>query len=299
MTQYNKYIWLIDTIRRAGKISFKELARRWEQNKAMSDYKPLHRGTFNRWRESIDELFGIKIECRKADGFVYYIKNLEDIEEDKLKQWMYDSLSLGNLISENLYLKDRILVSEVISGHNHLQELLKAMKENLKVKILYKSFKTNEKSELLMEPYSVKLFDNRWYVLGRTSEGDLQIFGLDRVVALEISEDTYKLPKNFDASEYFSNYYGIVVDENIKPHRIILQANKQSKEYIKSLPLHHSQKLIEESEDYADFELYLAPTYDFVMKLLQHGAMVEVLKPESLRQTLKGWIRDLYELYYS
>ncbi|MCH5247114.1 MAG: WYL domain-containing protein [Muribaculaceae bacterium] len=297
MTQYNKYIWLIDTIRRTGKISFKELSKRWEENKNISDYHPLHRGTFNRWRDSIEKLFGIKIECRKADGFVYYIKNLEDIEEDKLKQWMYDTLSLGNLISENLYLKDRILVSEVISGHNHLQELLKAMKENLKVKILYKSFKTNEKSKLLMEPYSVKLFDNRWYVMGKTSEGDLQVFGLDRVVTLEISQDTYKLPKNFDASEYFSNYYGIVVDESVKPQKIILQANKQSKEYIKSLPLHHSQKLIEESEDYADFELYLAPTYDFVMKLLQHGAMIEVLKPESLRQTLKGWIKDLQELY--
>ena len=297
MTQYNKYRWLIDTIRRAGKISFKELSKRWEEDKNMSGYQPLHRGTFNRWRDSIEKIFGIKIECQPSGGFVYYIKNAEDIEEDKLKQWMYDSLSLGNLISENLYMKDRILVSEVPSGHNHLQELLRAMKENRKVNLIYKPFKTMDKSDWLIEPYCVKLFDNRWYILGMTSEGDLQVFGLDRVVALEISEDTYKLPKNFDASEYFSNYYGIVVDENVKPQRIILQANKQSKEYIKSLPLHHSQKLIEESEYYADFELYLAPTYDFVMKLLQHGAMVEVLKPESLRQTLKGWIKDLNELY--
>ena len=163
MTQNNKYIWLVDTIRRTGKISFKELSRRWEEDKNMSDYQPLHRGTFNRWRDTIEKLFGIKIECQAAGGFLYYIKNPEDIEEDKLKQWMYDSLSLGNLISENLYLKDRILVSEVPSGHNHLQELLKAMKENRKVKLIYKPFKTNEKSDWLMEPYCVKLFDNRWY----------------------------------------------------------------------------------------------------------------------------------------
>ena len=92
-----------------------------------------------------------------------------------------------------------------------------------------------------------------------TNEGDIKIFDLGRIETLEITEDTFKLPEDFDASEYFSNYYGIVVDEKVKPQRIILQANKQSKEYIKSLPLHHSQKLIEESEVYADFELYLLP----------------------------------------
>lgn len=297
MTQYNKYIWLIDTILRKGKISFKELAGLWEKDKTLSDYKPLHRGTFNRWRESIDQLFGIKIDCQAAGGFLYYIKNPEVIEGEKLKHWMFDSLRLGNLISENLSLKDRILVSEVPSGYSHLQNLLKAMKENRKVNIIYKPFRTNEKSDWLLEPYCVKIFDNRWYVLGKTIEGDIKIFGLERIERLEILEETFKLPKDFDAFDYFTNYYGIVVDNNVKPNRIVIQANKQSKEYIKSLPLHPSQKLIEESEDYADFELYLAPTYDFVMKLLQHGAMIEVLKPESLRQTLKGWIKDLNELY--
>ena len=64
-----------------------------------------------------------------------------------------------------------------------------------------------------------------------------------------------------------------------------------------SLPLHHSQKLLEDSGGYADFELFLAPTFDFIMKLLSAGAMIEVISPVSLRKTLKGCVSDMYNMY--
>lgn len=297
MTQLKKYTWLIDTIRIAGRISFKELSDKWERTKEFSDGRPLHRGTFNRWRDAIYDHFGIEIKCSLTGEYLYYIDNSEDIVENKLKKWMIDSYSMGNLISENLSLKGRIIVEPVPSGYDYLPTILEAMKENHKIDILYKPYNKEHCCNYVLEPLCVRLFNNRWYVLGNTQEGETNIFGLERIGSLEISEETFKIPKNFDAVEYFSNYYGIVKDENIKPQRIILQANKYSKQYIKSLPLHPSQILIEETDDFADFELYLAPTYDFVMKILQHGAMVEVLKPESLRETLKGWIRDLNELY--
>ena len=66
---------------------------------------------------------------------------------------------------------------------------------------------------------------------------------------------------------------------------------------MESLPLHHSQRMIEDCGEYADFELYLSPTYDFVMRLLQAGSMIEVISPASLRRTMKGWIAEMYELY--
>ena len=77
----------------------------------------------------------------------------------------------------------------------------------------------------------------------------------------------------------------------------MLRAYENHKHYLKSLPLHHTQRMIEDCGEYADFELYLSPTYDFVMKLLQVGAMVEVISPASLRETMKGWISDMHELY--
>ncbi|MCH5247016.1 MAG: WYL domain-containing protein [Muribaculaceae bacterium] len=296
MTPRKKYVWLIDTIQRAGRISFCDLSRLWEADKAISDYKPLHRATFNRWREAIEDLYGIRIECQRKGGNYYFIENVESVDENKLKQWRLDTFSIRSVIKEDVSLKNRILVNEVPSGHDHLEAILNAMKENRKVNIVYKPFGQNSDIQYNLEPYCVKLFDNRWYVLGKTS-GETKILCLDRIESLDILEETFSLPKNFNASHYFSNYYGVVLDENVNHQRIVIQANKQSKEYIKSLPLHPSQRLLEDSENFADFELYLAPTYDFIMKLLQHGAMVEVLKPESLRQVINGWIRDLNEMY--
>lgn len=129
------------------------------------------------------------------------------------------------------------------------------------------------------------------------SKDTIRLYGLDRIESVEITDKEYRLPKGFSASEFFYNYFGIVADARIKPERIVLRADKNHTPYLKSLPLHHSQRLIEDNGEYADFELYLAPTYDFVMKLLQVGAMIEVISPLSLRKTMKGWISDMNELY--
>jgi len=298
MTQLQKYTWLIDTIRRAGKISHRDLSDRWERCKDLSDCKPLHRATFNRWRDAIFSQFGIIISCQRVGGYFYYIENPEDIDEDELKKWMLDSFAVGNLIGENLALKGRILVDQIPSGRDHLTTILEAMKESRVVNIEYRAFEYSRSYKIPIEPYCVKLFENRWYMLGHNISMDtIRLYGLDRIEAIEITDSAYKLPKDFSASEYFSNYFGIVTDERVKPERIVIRANADHTPYLKSLPLHHSQRLIADNGEYADFEFYLAPTYDFIMKLLHVGAMIEVISPASLRKEMKGWISDMYEFY--
>lgn len=171
------------------------------------------------------------------------------------------------------------------------------MKENRLVNITYRPFKKSHGYTFPIEPYCVKLFENRWYVLAHNNRDEVKIYGLDRLEDVEVTDKTYKLPKNFDADDYFSTTYGIVIGYDVKPERIVIRANEDHKYYLKSLPLHHSQRLIEDCGEYADFELYLSPTYDFVMKLLQVGAMIEVISPASLRKQMKGWISEMYELY--
>ncbi len=298
MTQLQKYTWLIETIRRAGKISHRDLSDKWERCTDLSDCKPLHSATFNRWRDAIFSQFGIIIDCQRVGGYLYFIANPEDIDEDELKKWMLDSFAVGNLIGENLSLKDRIVVDQIPSGRDHLTTILEAMKQNCVVNIEYKAFVYSRSFKIPVEPYCVKLHENRWYMLGHNlSKDTIRLYGLDRIESVEITDKEYRLPKGFSASEFFYNYFGIVADARIKPERIVLRADKNHTPYLKSLPLHHSQRLIEDNGEYADFELYLAPTYDFVMKLLQVGAMIEVISPLSLRKTMKGWISDMNELY--
>lgn len=298
MTQLQKYTWLIETIRRAGKISHKELSEKWERNREMSDGNSLPRATFNRWKDAIFDQFGIIISCQRTGGYLYYIENPEDIDEDELKKWMLNSFAVGNLIGENLSLKGRIIVDSIPSSHDHLTKILEAMKDDRVLMVSYKSFHKQSSFTFSIEPYCVKLFENRWYLLAyNTNYEDIRLYALDRIEKVEITPQRFKIPSDFSAQEYFSTFYGIVADSSIKPIRIVIRAYEGHKFYLSSLPLHHSQRMIEDNDEYADFELYLAPTYDFIMKLLQMGAMVEVLSPVSLRKSLKGWIFDMSELY--
>ncbi len=247
MNQLPKYTWLIETIRRAGKISHKDLSDKWQRHKDLSDCRPLHRATFNRWRDAIYDQFGIIIECQKTGGYLYYIANPEDIDEDKLKKWMLDSFAVGNIIGENLSLKGRILVEEIPSGRDHLTTLLEAMKDNHVVDITYRPFKKTQGFTFPIEPYCVKLFENRWYVLAHNIRyGDIRLYGLDRMESIEVREETFKIPEGFDAVEFFSGSYGIVVGTGEHPERIVLRANENHKYYLNSLTLHHSQRVVED-----------------------------------------------------
>ena len=210
---------------------------------------------------------------------------------------MLDSFAVGSLIGENLSLKGRIIIDEIPSGRDHLTTILEAMKENRVVNITYRPFKKSHGYTFPIEPYCVKLFENRWYVQAHTNRDKIRIYGLDRLEEVELTDVTFKLPKNFNANDFFSTTYGVVIGYDVKPERIVVRANEDHKHYLKSLPLHHSQRLIKDCGEYADFELFLSPTYDFVMKLLQVGSMIEVISPASLRRTMKGWISDMSELY--
>lgn len=297
MNQLQKYTWLIDTIRRAGKISHKDLSDKWERNKDMSDERPLARATFNRWRDAILEQFGIIIDCQKRGGYLYFIANPEDIDKDNLKKWMLDSFAVGNLIGENLSLKDRIVIDGIPSGRYYLTTILEAMRENRVVRITYHPFQSKVSSTFTIEPYCVKLFENRWYVLGRSNRYKIKIYGLDRVEEAELTDDTFKMPKDFNAGEFFSAYFGVVIGYGEKPERVVIRTTEEEKHYLNSLPLHHSQRLIKDYGDYADFELFIALTYDFIMKLLQHGSWLEVVSPQSFREKMAGWISEMHDLY--
>lgn len=295
--QLQKYTWLIETIRRAGKISFKDLADKWEKAPVNDEGAPLARATFNRWKDAIFNQFSIAIACQRTGGYLYYVDNPEDIEQDKLKQWMLDTFAVGNLMREHLTQKERILVDEIPSGRVWLTTVLSAIKENRILNLTYRSFQKEKDSTFPVAPYCVRLFENRWYLVayGILSE-EIRTYGLDRIEGLETTDETFSFPVGFSASDYFSDYYGMVTD-GTDPIRIVLRANESHKHYLASLPLHHNQRLIEDCGEYADFELYLAPTYDFVMKLLSMGSMIEVLEPLSLRKEMKDRIFEMQELY--
>lgn len=296
MTQTEKYIWLIDTIYKAGKISLKELSTRWCDYMGLNIDEKLHRATFNRWKDDIYLQFGIIISCLRKGGYKYFIENPEVIEENKLNKWMLDTIATGNLINSNISISDRILVNRIPSGTEHLKNIMDALKNNIRIEINYRQF-DRESHTFPIDPFCLKLFENRWYVLGRNNRGHTKIYCLDRIIKVKFTDVRFELPAEFDGEKFFSPYFGVAIGYDVKPEKIIIRGYDVHRHYMASLPLHDSQKLIEDTGEYADFELFLAPTYDLIMKLLSFGTMIEVVEPVSLRNTMRGWVADLHEMY--
>ena len=294
MTQTEKYIWLIDTIYKAKKISLEDISQQWRDYLGLNVDEKLHRATFNRWKDEIYLQFGIIISCQRAGGYKYYIENPEVIEENKLNKWMLDTVATGNLINNHISISDRILVNKIPSGNVHLKSIIHSLKNNVRIEITYQRFDRDSQT-FTIDPFCLKLFENRWYVLARNNWKQIKLYCLDRILDIVFYDEHYEVPQDFNAEEYFATYYGIIRNE--KPERIVLRAYDVHRHYMASLPLHDSQRLIEDTGEYSDFELTVAPTYDLVMKLLSFGAMIEVMEPVALRNTMRGWVSELYEMY--
>ncbi len=299
MTLMNKYVWVVNQLYRAGGrgLSLRELNEEWLK----SDWslgEPIPRQTFDRWKAGIVDTLGIVIECHLKGGYRYYIYNPSVLDYGEVSRWLLDTYTTANALSQNTALKDRIMVEEVPSSREHLTEIMEAMKENRVIRLTHKGFKSEKSHTYPVEPYCLRMFQKRWYLLARSPwDGRLRLYALDRVEAVEISDGSFTLPEDFDAKAYFSTFFGIVLHEDKSVERIVIRANKDHSQYLRTLPLHPSQKEIATAGNHSDFEYHLRPTYDFCMELLRAGNFVEVLEPQSLRHDMHLWTRDLYNLY--
>lgn len=293
-----KYIWVVKTIHRAGRITLKELNEKWRANVDLSRGEDLPRQTFDRWKGGILDLFGILIDCEQRGGYHYYIANPKELSEGKLRTWLLNTYGTAETLSSNLSIHDRILTENIPSSQDHLSTVLEAMKSNNMLHITFKAFTMKEPKRFLVEPYCVKMSAQRWYMLARNTEHkNLRLYSLDRIEAVEISNTRFVLPDDFNAKDYFAEFFGIVLDESVPLQTIILRADKYHQNYMRTLPLHPTQREIFACDDFADFELKLRPTYDFYMKLMSFGNMIKVLEPKNLQEEICKWLENTIEMY--
>jgi hypothetical protein len=296
---FNRYIWLVDTIIGAGKITFEEINDKWIRNKELNELsEDLPLRTFHNHRVAIQDIFDINIECDTRNGYVYYLENAGDMEKGNVRTWLINTFAVNNLINESHQIKNRILFEQIPSGQQYLTVIIKAMRDNLCLKITYQSFWRDEPNTFDVEPYCVKIFKQRWYMLARSPYYDrLRTYSLDRVQGIQGTDKKFKLPKNFKPEEYFDDNYGIITDENIKPCIIEIKVDSAKQKYLNTLPLHPSQKEIEHTEEYSVFRYYIRPTYDFAQEILSHRNEIEVLSPLNFRNEIAEIVHKMNSLY--
>ena len=294
--KFKEYIWLVNTIYEAKAITLAEINERWLQTE-MSEGIPLSRTTFHRHRIAIEEIFGLYIDCDKKNGNKYYIGNDHVLREDSVQNWMLSTLSVSNTLGESQSLHQRILLENIPSGGEQLQLVIKAMKENRSLMITYRRYGAPASYSCKIEPYCIKLFRQRWYILGRLSNGWLATYSLDRIEDISMMETKFKIPEDFNAAEYFQDSYGIVVDSNLPLEKVVLRAYGNERYYLRGLPLHHSQREIGKTEEYTDFELHIKTTFDFKTQLFSRGAWLQVIEPQSLADEMIEWHQSAVERY--
>ena len=146
--------------------------------------------------------------------------------------------------------------------------------------------------------YALKEFKNRWYVVARDAgDGLVKSFALDRLSDLEITGKSFLYPKEFDVEEEYRHFFGIIIPLGQQPEEVVLSFDPVQGKYIKSLPLHQSQKVLNDNDKELRVRLYLCITYDFIQELLSHGESMRVIEPESLANSMKKTYQRALDRY--
>ena len=165
----NKYVWLVETIQRAGEISLKEIQSKWLDSD-LSEGVELSQRTFHKWRIATEELFGICIDCQRTGGYNYYIANAEVLNEGGIRSWLLRTASLNQQLSRSMSLNERILLEDIPSSETYLSDIIRAMKAGRCIQVKYRRYTSASSRISILEPYALKLFKQRWYLLAKASD---------------------------------------------------------------------------------------------------------------------------------
>lgn len=294
---YYKYIWLLDTLLSSDcPLTFEEIWLLWGLDH--KDDSDLSIRTFHEHRKGIKEMFGVDIECDRSKN-VYYVKNPEVLDENKLGKWLLNKYSIPKDFATFNGLRDRVLLEEIPLGQAFLAPIMEAMLENLELKIDYQQYKVDQRQEFHMQPYALKVFNRRCYLLGYLKEQEeLRTIALDRILNLKVLANSFKMPEDFDARKYFADVVGIYVNKDLPIEKVQIRAYGDQAEYLRSTPLHKSQSEVRSKHgEFAEFTYRLCITPDLVSQLLAMGDKVEVLEPQELREEMKNRINNMSTYY--
>lgn len=241
---YYKYIWLLDLLLNSDTpLPFDIISSEWDLN-PMADDTTLALRTFHEYRKGIKEMFGVEIVCDRKRN-VYYIKNPEVLDENRLTKWLLRKYSIPKDFATFNGMKDRVLLEEIPLGQAFLDNILDAMQRNVELLIDYQRYERGLEEEHMQtfhfQPYALKVYNRRWYLLGYKKEKeDLRLISLDRIHDLKKLSTHFELPSDFDARKYFADVVGVYKDKDKQALNVKIRTYGVQAEYLRSTPLHKS-----------------------------------------------------------
>ena len=288
-------MWFFDTVWRYKRITRGEIERLWLLND-LSEGKPLTRRTFCNYREGAENLFDVNILC-DTSTYEYYIEQAQPDKSSDLQKWLFDSLSVNYLMRHGADMAERIIPEHIPSGNDYMETITEAMQQGVVIRMTYHAFWKMRAQKVELEPYFVKAFRKRWYVIGyNRKDHQIKTYALDRVVELSLTTDTFEFPSDFDPAGYFAQSFGVIRTDE-QPETIRLRATMRQAQYLRALPLHHSQREYEVGDGYVDFIYNMYITYDLIQELLSLGREIEVISPAKLRNEVRNKLQAALDHY--
>ncbi len=251
--------------------------------------------TFQRDIKEIKSIFDIEIAYNRSENLYEIQHEFNESRNVRIMETLeiYYALSMKESISKHILFENRKPF-----GVENFQTLLFAIKNNFEIKFLEEQFweDCEDKITQLVQPLALKEFKNRWYLIANNSKNAVQRYCLDRISKVEVSNKKFEIDNSIDFECLYESSFGIILEEN-NPKKIILSFSYEQGKYIKSLPLHHSQKEIINTIDEYRIELFLNVTYDFTMELLSFGEEVKVLEPKELQNDVKEKLKKTLKQY--
>ena len=246
------------------------------------DKKALARSSFYHMKNELEELFDVSIATNEKGEF-YIEQSFKENEE--FRKWLLNSLAVES--------------SETIPGGvQYLQTVVDAMQNCYRLIIRYGSF-SHEPREFIFAPYAVRIYKQRWYAIGESSDhpGEIRTYAFDRFMQVSTTNSTYEIPEGFDVKKYFADCIGMTKGEAGEVQDVVVRVARKGVSYLRTLPLHKSQKEINTTPEYSDFQFHLAPNFEFMQEILGRGDEAEVLSPESIRTKFADIIANLHAKY--
>ncbi|TRX36289.1 helix-turn-helix transcriptional regulator [Flavobacterium restrictum] len=292
---FKRYLYVIDRLR-SRPCSFAELQehvmRKLENDDIDSTFEYAIR-TFERDKKDISTLFGIDIHYNRKDK-TYAIDEAE-IEDQSVTR-MIDAFSIHHALQEGNKLSPSIFLEKRKSlGTEHIYGIIHAIQNGVVLKFTHKKHWIDEITQREVKPIAIKESQQRWYLVAWDKKGEtVKTFGLDRISNLKITDTKFK-PIGYNVEKEFQHAFGVETYEEAE--RVVLEFSKQQGNYIKTFPLHESQRIIEETEDTVILEIFIHTTNDIKMELLKYGSAVKVLTPILLQNEIKNRISEMSNLY--
>ena len=292
---FKRYLYVIDRLR-SRPCSFSALQdhvmSKLEQDDIDTTFEYAIR-TFERDKKDITALFGIVIQYNRKDKT--YAIDEEEIEDQSVTRMIdvfsiHHALQEGNKLSPSVFLEKRKSL-----GTEHIHGIIHAIQNLYLLQFTHQKHWEDFSTQREVKPIAIKESQQRWYLVALDKKNEtVKTFGLDRISNLKITDTKFK-PVAYNVETEFQHAFGVETYEAAK--KVILEFSKQQGNYIKTFPLHKSQRIVKETEDAVSIEIFIHTTNDIKMELLKYGSNVKVIAPISLQNDIKNRISEMSNLY--